>query len=190
MYSVLIDTHDKEVLFVLYKDGKVLDKINKESNMRHSEIAMPSLIGLIERNNLKINDIDEIFTVIGPGSFTGVRIGVTIAKTMAYLLKKPIRSISSIDLEYFSNGLKKGSYALYEKNGFFVCEYKGEVLSNTDIKYYSFDEFQKKYLGQSLYSTIKLDFEQIYKYASKLEEVNPHLVNPIYIKQIEVEKWL
>ena len=190
MYSVLIDTHDKNVLFVLYKDGKVLDKINKESNMRHSEIAMPSLIDLIERNNLKINDINDIFTVIGPGSFTGVRIGVTIAKTLAYLLKKPIRSISSIDLEYFSNGLKNGFYRVDEKNGYFVANYDGKVYSNTDIKYYSIEEFENNYKNEEIYSNIELNLEEIYKYASKLEEVNPHLVNPIYVKQIEVEKWL
>ena len=190
MYSVLIDTHDKAVLLVLYKDGKVLDIVNKESNMRHSEVTMPSLIDLIERNGLTVHDIDELYTVIGPGSFTGVRIGVSIAKTMAYLLKKPIRSISSVDLEYFSNGLKNGLYVVPEKNGFFVSEYNGEVVSNSDIKYYSFEDFQTKFLGQSLYSEIKLNFEEIYKYASKLDALNPHLVNPIYAKQIEVEKWL
>ena len=188
MYSLLIDTHDKDVLFALYKDGKVVDFINRESNMRHSEIAMPSLIELIEKNGLTIHEIDEIFTIIGPGSFTGVRIGVTIAKTLSYLLKKPIRSISSIDLEYFSNGLKKGLYVVPEKNGFFVAEYSGEVVSNTDIKYYSHDEFQSKFEGQDLYSNIKLDLNEIYKCASKLDPTNPHLVNPIYIKQIEVEK--
>ena len=56
MYSLLIDTHDKNVLLVLYKDGKVLDMIDKESNMRHSEITMPSLVELIEKNGLTINN--------------------------------------------------------------------------------------------------------------------------------------
>lgn len=190
MYSVLIDTHDKEVLFVLYKNGQVLDKINKESNMRHSEIAMPSLIDLIERNSLNIHDIDEIFTVIGPGSFTGVRIGVTIAKTLAYLLKKTIISISSIDLEYFSNGLKNGLYMVEEKNGFFIANYDGNIYSNKEIKYYSEDDYNEKFKDEKIYSNIELNLEAIYKYVSKLEPLNPHLVNPIYVKQIEVEKWL
>ena len=188
MYSLLIDTHDKEVLIVLYKDGKVLDKINKESNMRHSEVTMPSLVDLLSKNSINIEDTNEIFTVIGPGSFTGVRIGVTIAKTLAYLLKKPIRSISSIDLKYFSNGLKNGLYCIDEKNGYFVAEYDGKVYSNRDIKYYSVDDFNKSIAGKEIYSNISLDFEEIYKYASKLEETNPHLVNPIYVKQIELEK--
>ena len=188
MYSLLIDTHDKNVLLVLYKDGKVLDKINKESNMRHSEITMPSLIDLIDRNGLTIHNIDEIFTVVGPGSFTGVRIGVSIAKTMAYLLKKPIRSISSIDLEYFSNGLKNGLYSIAEKNGYFVCEYGNDLVSNMNIKYYSLDEYNELYNDREIYSNIEYNFDEIYKHASKQEALNPHLVNPIYIKKIEVEK--
>ena len=188
MYSLLIDTHDKNVLLVLYKDGKVLDKINKESNMRHSEITMPSLIALIEKNGIKIQDLDEIYAVIGPGSFTGVRIGVTIAKTLAYLIKKPIRSISSIDLEYFSNELKNGLYKVDEKNGCFIAEYNGEICSNTNILYYSCEEYEEKYKNVDIYSNIELNFEKIYEYDSKLEEINPHLVNPIYIKKIEVEK--
>ena len=190
MYSLLIDTHDKNVLLVLYKDGKVLEIVNKESNMRHSEITMPSLVELIDKNCLNINDIDEIFTVIGPGSFTGVRIGVTIAKTIAYLLKKPIRSISSIDLEYFSNGLKNGLYCTSEKNGYFVCEYDGNIYMNNDIKYYSEDEYNNLFNGKEIYSNIEYNYDEIYKYASRLDALNPHLVNPIYIKKIEVEKWL
>ena len=188
MYSLLIDTHDKDVLLVLYKDGKVLDKINKESNMRHSEITMPSLIDLIERNGLNTSNIDEIFTVIGPGSFTGVRIGVTIAKTMAYLLKKPIRSISSIDLKYFSNGLKSGLYAVDEKNGYFVANYDGNVDTNVDIKYYSTQEYKDNFADKDVNFNIDYDLESIYKYAIKLPEMNPHLVNPIYVKQIEAQK--
>ena len=101
MYSLLIDTHDKLVSYVLYNDGKVVDQVQLESNMRHSEIAMPSLIELLKKNNLEIRDIKEILVVIGPGSFTGVRIGVVIAKTTAYLLNIPIKPITSVDLKVF-----------------------------------------------------------------------------------------
>ena len=188
MYSLLIDTHDKDVLLVLYKDGKVLGNINKESNMRHSEITMPSLIELIDKYNISVHDIDEIFVVVGPGSFTGVRIGVTIAKTMAYLLKKPIKCMTSIDLLYYSNGLKNGLYACMEKNGFFVSEYNGELLPNTNIKYYSKAEYDKEFVDKEVLINTELNFDKIYEYASKLDKVNPHLVNPIYVKQIEVLK--
>lgn len=188
MYSLLIDTHDKDVLLVLYKDGKVLDYINKESNMRHSEVTMPSLVELINKNGITINDINEIYTVVGPGSFTGVRIGVVIAKTIAYLLKKPIRCMTSIDILYYSNGLKSGLYGCSEKNGYFICEYDGKLLTNNDIKYYSKSEYEDKFNDKEVFLNNDLDLDKIYEYASKLDLTNPHLVNPIYIKQIEVLK--
>ena len=188
MYSLLIDTHDKNVLLVLYKDGKVLDTVNKESNMRHSEITMPSLVDLIEKNGITINDIKEIFAVVGPGSFTGVRIGVVIAKTIAYLLNIHIKCITSIDLLYYSNNMEKGMYCIFEKNGRFVCEYDGKLLTTNDIKYYSNKEFDENFSEEKIYSKTCLDLENVYKYASKLDSTNPHMVNPIYVKQIEVLK--
>ena len=188
MYSLLIDTHDKNVLLVLYKDGKVLDIIDKESNMRHSEITMPSLVELIEKNGLTINEIKEIFAVVGPGSFTGVRIGVVIAKTIAYLLNIPIKCVTSIDLLYYTNNIEKGTYSISEKNGRFVCEYDGTSLTTNDIKYYSNKEFDENFSKEDVYTKTDLDLSRVYKYASKLNTINPHVVNPIYVKQIEVLK--
>ena len=52
---------------------------------------------MLKQNNLEPNDIDKIIVVNGPGSFTGIRVGVTIAKTYAYSLKKEIVTISSLE---------------------------------------------------------------------------------------------
>lgn len=188
MYSLLIDTHDKDVLLALYENGKIRDKIEKESKMRHSEITMPSLVELINRNGLRISDIDEILTVVGPGSFTGVRIGVVIAKTIAYLLKKPIKCITSVDLLYYSNDLSEGIYRINENKGFFVSQYNGSSLKCESIKYYSNDDYFKLYGSTNVFSDVCLDLEKIYLYASKLENTDPHLVNPVYVKQIEALK--
>lgn len=188
MYSLLIDTHDKNVLLVLYKNGKVLDLINKESNMRHSEITMPSLIEIVEKKGIKVQDLSEIFTVVGPGSFTGVRIGVVIAKTIAYLLNIPIKPLSSLDMEYFSNDMKNGIYRLDEKNGYFVCEYGCNDSSNGEIRYYSKKEYNEKFNQIEVNENIHNDYEKIYNYMSNISKVNPHLINPLYIKQIEVLK--
>lgn len=188
MYSLLIDTHDKDVLLVLYKNGKVLDKICKESNLRHSEITMPSLVEIMDRNDIQIGNIDEIITVVGPGSFTGVRIGVVIAKTIAYLLKKPIKCITSIDLLYYSNNLKAGCYRVNENKGFFVSVYNNFSLKCESINYYSKDDYIKTYGDTEVFFDVNLDLEKIYLYASKLANTNPHLVNPIYVKQIEALK--
>lgn len=188
MYSLLIDTHDTKVSFVLYKDMKVLSFKDFESNMRHSEVAMPSLIDLLTEFKINPEDLDEILVNIGPGSFTGVRIGVVIAKTMAYTLNIPIKMINSIEMLFYSNDSKLGVYVSKEKNGYFVCEINS-INDVDNIKYYSNKEYDEKYMGKDVYNDVLIDFEKIIKYASNKEYVNPHLVNPLYIKQIEVLKW-
>ena len=86
MYSLFLDTHDKNVIIILFKDGKIVDEVNVESPNKHSQIVMPSLKGLLDKNALNVHDLNEILVVNGPGSFTGERIAVTIAKTLASLL--------------------------------------------------------------------------------------------------------
>ena len=185
MYSLLIDTHDTKVSFVLYKDGLVKDKIILESKMKHSEIAMPSLDEIISRNNINIRDINELFVVVGPGSFTGVRIGVVIAKTIAYLLNIPIITLTSLDLRVYSNeSILPGLYNVSEKNGYFIGKYDSDGSLVNEIEYINKEEFD----NLSFIDVKDLDYENIYKHIKGKEPVNPHLVNPIYVKQIEALK--
>ena len=96
MYSLYIDTHDKEIVLCLYKDGKVLDKNIKNSTRNHSDYTMPMLKELLDNIGITVKDLNEILVVNGPGSFTGVRIGVTIAKTLAYTLNIPLNVHAAI----------------------------------------------------------------------------------------------
>jgi len=190
MYSLLIDTHDTKVSFVVFKDYKVLDVIDIESNMRHSEIAMPNLVHILDKNDIDISDIDEYYVVTGPGSFTGVRIGVVIAKTLAYLQNKPIRPINSLDLVAFSTEkIIPGCYLVPEKNGFFVGDYDENGLIDSSLKYISRKEYEDtrsdtKYIDRNI-----VNYSNVIFHACKLKPVNPHLVNPLYVKQIEAMKW-
>lgn len=156
--------------------------------MRHSEIAMPSLVELLNEFDLKPRDLDEIIVNVGPGSFTGVRIGVVIAKTMAYLLNIPIKVINSIEMVAFSQKeVKPGYYALREKNGYFVAELDNNNQLS-DIIYYSDKEYEDKFKDVEVIMDTLLDYDNIYNYVSTKEAINPHLVNPLYVKKIEVLK--
>jgi tRNA threonylcarbamoyladenosine biosynthesis protein TsaB len=84
MITLFIDTHYKDILLYLYKDNELLDKKVLRGVKSTSVETMPALIELLSVNNLKVNNINKIAVCIGPGSFTGTRIGVTIAKTLAY----------------------------------------------------------------------------------------------------------
>ena len=112
MYSLFIDTHDLDLVIALYKGKQLKDKEIKESLRNHSDYTMPIIDEIIKRNSIGIHDIKEILVVNGPGSFTGVRIGVTIAKMLAYTLNIPIKSIDSITMYGVSDNDKNKKLVL------------------------------------------------------------------------------
>ena len=99
MTYLFLDTSSNTLILSLIKEDKIIDKIIMESLKEHSIYAVEKLDEILKNNNLTPNDVDKIFVVNGPGSFTGVRIGVTIAKTYAYCLKKDIVPISSLKMK-------------------------------------------------------------------------------------------
>ena len=60
MFSILIDTHDKKVVVVLFKDGKAIDVYEEQSVNKHSVVTLPSIRNILEKNNVLINDINEV----------------------------------------------------------------------------------------------------------------------------------
>ena len=85
MISMFIDTSLSDVSIALIKDGKLLSKINNNIPGEHSIYVTKYIDDILKECNLSPKDVDEIIVVNGPGSFTGIRIGVTIAKMFAYL---------------------------------------------------------------------------------------------------------
>ena len=97
MYTLFISTFDKLITIGLLKNGEVLDKKIKESDKNHSIYVMPMIEEILRVNEISTSYLNEIIVVNGPGSFTGVRLGVTIAKTLAYTLDIPIKTITSLE---------------------------------------------------------------------------------------------
>ena len=91
-----IDTANTPLSVAIVKDGTILAEVNSSMAVNHSLRAMSTIEELFATVQLQPKDIDAITVSEGPGSYTGVRIGVTIAKTLAWTLKKPLTGISSL----------------------------------------------------------------------------------------------
>ncbi|SIT92533.1 tRNA (adenosine(37)-N6)-threonylcarbamoyltransferase complex dimerization subunit type 1 TsaB [Edaphobacillus lindanitolerans] len=91
-----LDTSNLPLSAALVRDGELLVELNSAVGLNHSEGAMPAVDELFGRAGLAPSDIDAIAVAEGPGSYTGVRIGVTIAKTLAWTLDKPLTGVSSL----------------------------------------------------------------------------------------------
>lgn len=105
MNRLFIDTSTKYLCIGIAKDEKVIYKFQQEAIKKQSELTIPFLQKALKENNLELKDIDEVTVTIGPGSFTGIRIGMCVAKVLASLNNIPLKAISSLN-SYASLGKK------------------------------------------------------------------------------------
>lgn len=92
-----IETSSTNCSVALSKNDKLIDFIEKDSpNFSHSEKLHQFIKALIERNNTSIDNLDAIAVGIGPGSYTGLRIGLSTAKGLCYGSDLPMIAISSL----------------------------------------------------------------------------------------------
>ena len=101
MRTLYIDTSSSFLYSAIVEDNKILGEIKEEYGQSLSEVALPRIVSIFNDNNIKPEDIDKIIVVNGPGSFTGIRIGITIAKVYSWSLNIPITTISSLEAMSF-----------------------------------------------------------------------------------------
>ena len=202
MITLFIDTSTTTLNVGLIKDDVLIDKSSMSSS-EHSKYTMSEIEKLFKNSNIAPKSVDKIMVIDGPGSFTGVRIGVTIAKTYAWACKINVVPISTLKAYALSldgydyyiplidarRGYVYGAIYDNDKEILKPQHIKLEELRNklTDINdyiYISNDEFEdidniEKY---------EPDFIKIVdKYKDK-EEINPHIVNPEYLKLTAAEE--
>lgn len=97
MIILAIDSSSKVATAALIKDDKLLGEITLNEKREHSVILMTIINQLLNVNDLTVNDIDGYVVSKGPGSFTGLRIGMATIKGMSFGSGKPYVSVSSLD---------------------------------------------------------------------------------------------
>ena len=202
MISLFIDTSTKNVSISLVKDNKILSLVQEEICNEHSKYATSYVKKVIDEGNIDANDIDNLLVVTGPGSFTGVRIGVTIAKTYGYLINREIIPVSSLKSLALSTSDKvivmsvipanKSSYYV----GIYDSEYNDiieeQCVTGTKLlelislynPYIISDNFNV--LGKYKLNKVNLDILKIVDYYKDKNTVNYHALVPNYLKLPQV----
>lgn len=182
MHTLFIDTHS-ELITVALLDDKVITK-TKESHYKHGVYLMPMIRSIILENNLTVKDIKNIVAINGPGSFTGLRIGLSAAKTMAYLLNVPIYLISSLTAYLVSSDINEDKMAIIEDNkGYYISVFSKDNKIVEEEKYVeNIDNYNYKVVEN------KIDVKKVVEKALSTNSVPCHLVRASYVKKIEVEK--
>lgn len=97
MKILAVDTTATAASVAIISDGKLLSESFTNTGLTHSQTLMPMIDNTVKGANLEIKDIDVFAVNNGPGSFTGVRIGVAAVKGMAQMLKRPCVEISTLE---------------------------------------------------------------------------------------------
>jgi len=97
MYILSVDTSNKVASVALFNDKNLLNEKFSDDQKTHSEKLLPIIDELLKEENLSIKDIDMFVVSVGPGSFTGIRIGVATVKGMAQALNKKVISVTSLE---------------------------------------------------------------------------------------------
>ena len=94
MFTLVINTAQKDSYVALYQESILLKKIFNKENDQSKEL-LPTIDKILLDNKLSLNDLGLIGVCIGPGTFTGTRIGVITAKTLAFAKKIPLIGFNS-----------------------------------------------------------------------------------------------
>ncbi|MGX7328236.1 tRNA (adenosine(37)-N6)-threonylcarbamoyltransferase complex dimerization subunit type 1 TsaB [Enterococcus bulliens] len=96
MKTLAIDTSNQTMALALMEDGNLIAQLQTTVNKNHSRSLLPAIDFLMHSVQWQPKDLERIVVAKGPGSYTGLRIGVTTAKTLAQTLKIPLHSVSSL----------------------------------------------------------------------------------------------
>lgn len=209
MITLLIDTCHYNLIVGIYRNDEELVLLEEKNDNHLSERLLPLIDKAFQTVNLDVNDTQNIIVVNGPGSFTGVRIGVAVAKTLAYSLACPIHITSELKVMATSSSVKtKYVVPLIDarRDAVYGGMYTSELESVIDDAYIPLDELLEKvkkvtsldqvtFVSYESFSSIEtevpvLSFSSIILENNNKEGILCHLVNPNYLKKTEAEEKL
>lgn len=109
MLILAFESSAKPASAALVKDGQLLSQYTQCSALTHSRTLLPMAEDMLKNAELRLSDIDLIAVAHGPGSFTGIRIGVSTVKGLAWAAEKPCVGVSTLEAMAW-HGLAVGGY--------------------------------------------------------------------------------
>ena len=197
MRYLFIDTSNSFINIYIVNDDTVLVHKKLETLKDMANTIMPLIRESFSEVNFDIKDVDKIFVTNGPGSFTGIRVGITVAKTIAWGLNIPVYPISTLEYlaSIITNYNKIISIIDARRGNVFAGFYDSNLNKLEDEKIISYDSINKNddtiiVSCDGVYDSKVFDID-IVKLINKHKndnKINPHMLVPNYLKKTEAEK--
>lgn len=198
---LFIDTSTSYPIVSIIENNNIKAMFNKKIDTDISVSIFSILDTMFKELNITPKDIKKIFIANGPGSFTGTRIGVTIAKVYGYSLNVDLIPVST--LEVLAGGVNKDYIVpvIDARRGFvYAGIYDKDLNKIVDDRYISLDKLKEELEGKDYvfvsYDDIagsikpKINLIKVINKHEKDIPVNAHGLNPNYLKKTEAEEKL
>ena len=171
-----IDTSTMAANVAVLEDDKLICEYTINTKKTHSQKLMPMIENMLKLSDLEIKDIDAIAICVGPGSFTGLRIGMATAKAMAHVNNIPLIGVNSLEILGTNMDLcnrKICSILDAQRNQVYMNKY---ILEDNKIK--ELEEISIKPIDELLEELSSSDEqwvlvgEAVYKYKEKIESIS------------------
>lgn len=202
MISLFIDTSNSDVVIGLLENGRLIEKETRSILNEHSKYAVSIIDEVLKKAKVSTYSVDEILVVNGPGSFTGIRIGLTISKVYAYLTNIKVILMSSLKCLALSKDKDNYDYILSiidaKRGNCYIGLYDkdyNEVIMEHFTNMDEVRDIRNKYKNILVVSNTdmegiskidRIDVEKIYNYYKDKDRVNPNMVLPNYLKLPQV----
>ena len=198
MISLCMDSAYKQLVLGLYKDKELLAGISLEAFKKQSETIFVELNRFLKETNLDYKDIDRVIITKGPGSYTGIRIAMTIAKVLCSQMHKELYTISTMQLYA---GIEKQANVILDarsQRAYVAHVEDGQIQGNIQIL--TLDEVKEfietnpgillgdaDLMGQDVQKVDFLkNFIELEPYCEKVENI--HALVPDYLKESDSYK--
>lgn len=188
MNSLIIDTSTKYLYIGLVQDDKILAERIFEGSKNHAGNSVYQIDLLLKEHNLKTSDLDNVYCGYGPGSYTGVRISVTIAKMLASFSNINLYGISSLYLAGSGYDNKNVAVMFDARRGNSFCACFGELEIEDKLR--SNEEFlsmlnEVNDLVIVKEENFKVNPLKVIQHAFKLNDVEAFVPNYLRITEAE-----
>lgn len=193
MITILLDSSNTNLSVGIAKDNLLLDYVSYEAWQRQSEYMIPELDKLLTKYDIKKEDITDVIVAKGPGSYTGVRIAITIAKTITTALDIKLYAVSSLrvlkDGDHPSicliNARSGRSYIGVYENEKILLE--DQIMKNDDVLAYINAHPDYSVCGDTKYLNLNgvesNNLKEMISLKEHLDSINPLSLKPVYMKE-------
>ena len=195
MKYLLIDSATAALVVAIVIDDKIAYYYNQKVGKDMSSSIMFVIDEAFKTAGIKPRELDKIFIANGPGSFTGIRVGLTVAKTMAWALNIPVISISSLEVIASTPSNQNNIAVIDARRGYvYAGVYDVNLNSIMSDQHILFNDINQQgtVVSYDSYGEIKpnIDILKVIKKHINDEVVNPHSLKPKYLKLTEAEEKL